>query len=384
VLTRRGWSLLGASLGLLLAGRLLGTVELATLSIAGFALLGFGEWWTRRQPTDVRVERTVRPARLHVGDDGRVDLAVTNTGGRSTPVLAVTDTFQEGRRAARFLVAPLAPGASGRGAYRVPTTRRGRFPLGPLTVAVTDPFGLVRRSRTRGDIGEVVVAPRVHDVLAIGDVSGSPVRLAAHGPSRILPSDAGDEFLTLREYEVGDDLRRVHWRSTAHTDDLMVRQEETQRRPEVTLLLDTRLGAHDEESFERAVEAVASVAAAMARIGRRLDTVAASGVRIASVSPSNLVALMDQLAVIEPEPFDGLTRVMEPATLDAFRRASTGFGVTLVVGTRGRARRDGVAPPRTRTLVTMDASTLPFATVWNETILRCHLAATPRSSLSRS
>lgn len=411
MLTRRGWSLLGASLGLLVAGRLLGTVELAALSIAGFGVLGFGAWWTRRQPTTVHVDRTVRPARLHVGDDGRVDLALTNVGNRSTPVLAVTDTFQEGRRAARFLVAPLPPGNTGRGAYRVPTTRRGRFPLGPLTVSVTDPFGVVRRSWTRGDIGEVVVAPKVHDVVALGDVSGSPVRTAAHGQSRILPSDAGDEFLTLREYEVGDDLRRVHWRSTAHTDDLMVRQEETQRRPEVTLLLDTRLTAHDEASFERAVEAVASVAAAMARIGRRIETLAASGVRIAAVSPSNLVVLMDQLAVIEPEPLDGLTHIvdgfrtrrptgalvavtgaLDPPTLDAFRRASSGFGVTVVVGTRASASATaptatsapGPVSSRMRSLVTIDASTLPFPTVWNETILRCQLAATPRLSLSRS
>ena len=161
MLTRRGWSLLGASFGLLVAGRLLGTVELAALSIAGFGLIVFGLWWTRRQPTRVRVERLVRPARLHVGDEGRVDLTMTNVGSRQSPVLAVTDTFRDGRRAARFLVAPLPAGSSGRGAYRVPTTRRGRFPLGPLTVALTDPFGLVRRAWHAGEVDDVVVAPRV-------------------------------------------------------------------------------------------------------------------------------------------------------------------------------------------------------------------------------
>jgi hypothetical protein len=136
-------------------------------------------------------------------------------------------------------------------------------------------------------------------------------------------------------------------------------------------------------------------------------------VRIASVSPSNLVVLMDQLAVIEPEPLDGLTHIvdgfrtrrptgalvavtgaLDPPTLDAFRRASSGFGVTVVVGTRASASGSATAPTATRapgpvssrmrSLVTIDASTLPFPTVWNETILRCQLAATPRLSLSRS
>jgi uncharacterized protein (DUF58 family) len=402
VLTRRGWSLLGASFGLLAAGRLLGTVELAALSVAGFGLILFGMWWTRRQPARVDIDRHVRPARMHVDDDGRVDLALTNVGTRQTTVLAVTDTFQDGRRAARFLVAPLPPGQTGRGAYRVPTTRRGRFALGPLTVALTDAFGLVRRSWPVGEIDEVVVAPRVHDVVGLGDVSGSPLRIVSRGPTRILPSDVGDEFLTLREYEVGDDLRRVHWRSTAHTDDLMVRQEEAQRRPEITIVLDTRSSAYDSASFEIAVEAVASVATAMVRIGRRVDVLTASGLRLATASPRDLVMLMDQLAVIDREPIDRLGGVVEgfgsrrptgalvaitgrfdPATADAFRQAASGFGVTIMVGTR--AGGSVGAPGRgARSFLTVDASSQPFPTAWNRTILQWHLAATPRHSLSRS
>lgn len=394
--------MLGASVGLLVAGRLLGTVELAALAIAGFGLLAFGALWTRRQPARVQVERLLRPIRLHVDDEGRVDLALTNIGARASTVLAVTDTFEDGRRAARFLVAPLPPGQSGRGAYRVPTTRRGRFTLGPLTIALTDPFGLVRRSWEVGEVDEIVVAPRVHEVVALGDVTGSPLRIPARGPTRITPSDVGDEFLTLREYEVGDDLRRVHWRSTAHTDDLMVRQEEAQRRPEITVVLDTRASAYDRASFEIAVEAVASVATAMVRIGRRVDVLTTSGLRLATASPRDLVMLMDQLAVVEPEEFDRLGGIIEgfgtrhptgalvaitgrvdPATADAFRRAASGFGITILVGTR--AGGSVGSPARgARSFVTIDAATEPFPNAWNRTILQWHLAATPRHLLSRS
>jgi uncharacterized protein (DUF58 family) len=402
VLTRRGWSLLGASFGLLVAGRLLGTLELAALSIAGFSLILFGWLWTRRQPDRVRVDRLVRPARMHVDDDARADLTLTNVGTRATTVLAVTDTFEDGRRAARFLVAPLPVGQSGRGAYRVPTVRRGRFTLGPLTVALTDPFGLVRRSWVSDEIDEVTVAPRVHNVVGLGDVTGSPLRIVSRGPTRILPSDVGDEFLTLREYEVGDDLRRVHWRSTAHTDDLMVRQEEAQRRPEVTVVLDTRAGTYDDASFEIAVEAVASVATAMVRIGRRVDVLTTSGLRLATASPRDLVMLMDQLAIIEPEAVDRLSGIIDgfgtrrptgalvaftgqvdAATTAAFRQAASGFGVTILVGTR--AGGSSGAPARVgRAFITIDASSQPFPTAWNTTILQWHLAATPRYSHSQS
>lgn len=402
MLTRRGWSLLGASVGLLVAGRLLGTMELPALAIAGFGLLAFGTWWTRRQPARLELERLLRPARLHVDDEGRVDLALTNIGARPSNVLAVTDTFEDGRRAARFLVAPLPPGQTGRGAYRVPTTRRGRFTLGPLTIALTDPFGLVRRSWDAGELDEVVVAPRVHNIVALGDVTGSPLRVPSRGPTRITPSDVGEEFLTLREYEVGDDLRRVHWRSTAHTDDLMVRQEEAQRRPEITVVLDTRASVYDHASFELAVEAVASVATAMVRIGRRVDVLTTSGLRLATASPRDLVVLMDQLAIIEPEEFDRLggivegfgtrrptgalvavTGRIEPATAEAFRQAASGFGMTILVGTRAGG---AVASPArgSRGFLTIDASSEPFPNVWNRTILQWHLAATPRHLLSQS
>lgn len=411
MLTRRGWTLLGASLGLLVAGRLFGTVELAILAIAGFALLGLGAWWAKRQRVSVHASRTVRPPRLHVGDQGRVDLVVTNTGTRPTPVLTVTDTFEDGRRAARFLVAPVGAGHLARGAYRVPTTRRGRFTLGPLSIAVTDPFGVVRRALPGGELDEVIVAPRVHDIVALGDVAGPPFGTSSRGASRLLPSDAGEEFLTLREYEVGDDLRRVHWRSTAHSDDLMVRQEEAQRRPEVTLLLDTRESAHDDASFETAIEAIASIAAAMTRAGRRVDVLTTAGLRIASVSASNLVLLMDQLAVLEPSELDEIAKVVDgfrsrrptgalvavsgasdDRSSEAIARASSRFGTTVLVTTRGSAsvRRTparGIhsAPARGRaSVVVVDASARPFPDVWNETITRWHLAAKPRLSLSPS
>ena len=161
----------------------------------------------------------------------------------------------------RFLVPPLVAGATARAAYRIPTRRRGRYRVGPLAIAVTDPFGVARRTEPSAGEAELVVRPRVHDIVAPVAV-GSRIS-AEHEASaaRAVVSDLGDEFVTLREYELGDDLRRVHWRSTARTGELMIRQDEARWRSRAAVVLDVQPGAHDAASFEVAVEAAASVSA---------------------------------------------------------------------------------------------------------------------------
>ena len=123
----------------------------------------------------------MHPDRLHVGSEGRIDLLVENLGTRATPLLAATDWFDEGRRAARFLVPPLAAGATARAAYRIPTRRRGRYRVGPLAIAVTDPFGVARRSRTeRGRSRAASCARASHDIVAPVAV-GQPHQRGARG-----------------------------------------------------------------------------------------------------------------------------------------------------------------------------------------------------------
>ncbi len=135
-LTRRGWSLTGAALGLAVGSFLLGALEMLVVGVAALALLGAVVLWLRfgARP-ELAISRRVHPDRLHVGSEGRIDLLVENLGTRATPLLSATDWFDEGRRAARFLVPPLAAGATARAAYRIPTRRRGRYRVGPLSVA---------------------------------------------------------------------------------------------------------------------------------------------------------------------------------------------------------------------------------------------------------
>ena len=95
--------------------------------------------------------------------------------------------------------------------------------------------------------------------------------------------DPGGEFLNLRDYEPGDDLRRVHWRSTARRQRLMVRQNEARRRTPVLVMLDVRPGGHDRASFERAVEATASIVNACERAGRPYELILSTGVVVGAL-----------------------------------------------------------------------------------------------------
>ena len=154
---------------------------------------------------ELAVSRRVRPVCLHVGSEGRIYVLVDNLGRRDRLMLFATDWFDEGRRAARFLVPPLAAGSTARAAYRIPTRRRGRYRVGPLAVAVTDPFGLARRGEPSAGEAELVVRPRVHEIVAPVAVGSRISAEHEARASRAVVSDLGDEFVTLRHYAVGDD-----------------------------------------------------------------------------------------------------------------------------------------------------------------------------------
>lgn len=400
VLTRRGWSLAGAALGLAVAGRLLGTVELWILTTGIVLLLLTSTVWARTRRYDLVARRTVRPARLYVGGDGRVDLTLANRSDRATPLLTVTDVFDDGHRAARFVLPSLPAGETAKAAYRLPTNRRGRFHVGPLAVSVSDPFGLARRTWTLATLGDVLVCPRVHEILAPRQAGGRLVASVETVHARAQAAD-GEDFLTLREYEVGDDLRRVHWRSTARVGDLMIRQDEAQWRARAVVLLDTRPDAHDARSFETAVEATASVVDRLTRMRRSVDVIASNGQSLGALTARSGWAVMDRLATIQPGGEDRLAGLL--ASLRAHRRAAlvvaivgslgaveldalgalTGQGTAVMVGTRPGAQ----PPPGLVTwsgLVVVDASRTPFPTAWNQAMTRWHLAPPPRSPRSRS
>jgi uncharacterized protein (DUF58 family) len=248
--------------------------------------------------------RTLSPVRIPAGHNARVQLRVGNSS-RTWPVAAVSveDTLPVPLGGEpRYTVGYLGPGAVRDVAYLVRPAVRGNYPVGPLRIGVTDPLGCVRVSRSLGAPSRLLVTPATVALAALGAADGSK---GEDSPRRSV-SGAGEQDPVPREYRHGDDLRKVHWRSTAKHGELMVRRDEQHSRENSVVLLDTRRGAHGHPgpggSLETAVSAAASVAVHLVDSGHELRLHTERG-RVPTASASGV---LDSLAVAEPSDTAGL------------------------------------------------------------------------------
>jgi uncharacterized protein (DUF58 family) len=259
----RGWGVLAGAVILLGAGFRFGYPDLAVLgaaaAVAFVCAVGFA-WWRPR----LYVDRVADPDRVARGEPARMTLTVRNTSRLRAANLLATDRC--GGTDVPVPLLRLRPGRDTTVDYPVPTYRRGVVPVGPLRVTRGDPLGLISLARTYGEPATVWVHPRIHLLRAV------PAGMARSLDGRIDKVPHGTiTFDSLREYVVGDELRRVHWRSSAKVGELMVREQLDTSEPTIVVLLDDRAAAHPEvrdgtaESFETACEAAASIVAAAVR-----------------------------------------------------------------------------------------------------------------------
>ncbi|MHB8506859.1 MAG: DUF58 domain-containing protein, partial [Acidimicrobiales bacterium] len=222
ILTARGWALLAVAAVAVVAGRLFGVAELEGLAAAAAVTVVAAVVYASRQSFHLEVSRSLHPAQAAPGRRNAVEVHLRNAGSRTTPVLTIRDPFDG--TGPEQLLAPLGPGGTRRWRYQLPELRRGSFTVGPLVTEVNDPFGLARRLRSVGRGTRLVVHPRVMPLRA-------PVvaRAAQREGTAATVQDDGQEFASLREYVPGDDLRRVHWPSSARTDTLLVREDLVER-----------------------------------------------------------------------------------------------------------------------------------------------------------
>ena len=302
-LTTRGRCLLAAGLALLacafgLGQRdfLRGGVFLVALPLAAVAIVS-------RTRYRLACTRQLDPARVESGRPTTVRLRLSNVSRLPSGVLLMEDTlpYTLGGRP-RFVLDRVEPHGERDVSYPVRADVRGRYPIGPLAVRLTDPFGLVELSRSFASTDDLVVTPPIMPLPTVrlgGDWAGG-----GDTGTRAVAASGTDDAAT-REYRHGDDLRKVHWRSTARVGELMVRREEQPFQSRATLLLDGRLQAHRGDgpgsSFEYAVSAVASVGVALARAGFVLRMVNETGTDVAppAVALTEGV-LLDALALVRP------------------------------------------------------------------------------------
>jgi uncharacterized protein (DUF58 family) len=246
--------------------------------------------------------RRLDPVRVNAGSPARVLLRLQNVSRLPTGLMLAEDTvpYMLGGRP-RFVLDRVLPQRAVDVDYNVRSQLRGRYRIGPLTVRLTDPFGLCELTRSFNASDLLVVTPQV--------VSLPPVRLggdwAGAGESRARSvATAGEDDAATREYRQGDDLRRIHWRSTARRGELMVRREEQPWQSRAALLLDCRGAAHHGDgplsSLEWAISAAASVGLHLAKAGFSMRVVGDAGDEVASASVGNDAfdgLLLDDLAV---------------------------------------------------------------------------------------
>ncbi len=334
-LTPRGIGLLVAGVLMLAASFQFGYPEFAVLGsacvVAVAGSLGFVAWRPR-----LVIDRNIDPDRVTRGEPSRITLRVVNASRLFGANVIAHDRLRhwsdEDGAAAPVPLIRLRPQAETAVNYSVPTTRRGVVELGPLEITRQDPLALAAVVRRYGSSAQVWVRPRVHPVAAV------LVGLSRSLDGRVDRVPHGSiTFAALREYVVGDDLRHVHWRTSARVGELMVRERVDTSLPRLVILLDDRADAHrdltsGESTFEAACEAAASVLVAAARDGVRVDIrlVSRTG---ATSGEWEIGSLLDMLAEVTPAPAPGLggPALAESALPAAVERLRLGrFGDTLL------------------------------------------------------
>ena len=329
MLTRQGWLVALGALALIVAGRVLGLVELFVLGVMAAALLVAAAALVASARLELEVGRSIHPSRVQVGTASRVELTIRNLRATGTPVLRLRDPVS-GTRGADLLVPPLGRGERTLAAYRLPTDRRGLLRIGPLDVVVGDPFGLTNLTTVAAPKVELTVYPHVDVVSPLPYTTGHDPLAGARQPNSL--GRTGEDFYALRPYAVGDDLRRVHWPSSARHDELLVRQNELPWQGRTTVLLDVRKAAHSGDSLEVAVSAAASVVAATARRHDLIRLVATDG-SDSDFAPGSdhIEAIMEHLAVVPATSAGSLRRSVEMLG----RRSSGGALVVIVADVPG-------------------------------------------------
>ncbi|WP_417563777.1 DUF58 domain-containing protein [Microbacterium sp.] len=262
-----GWLVLLLATAGLVAGWAFGWVEAL---VAGFASLALALmsvpflFGARGYDVSVRLEHE----RVVAGDPLRGEILIRNVGARTA--LPGRLDLPVGPGLVELGVPLLRPGHEAARPLEIPALRRGVVTVGPPTAVRSDPVGLLRREHEWDERHEIFVHPRT---AAVPATSAGLVRDLEGSPSRRLV-DADMSFHAIREYVPGDARRQIHWKSTAKTGRLMVRQFEETRRSRLAVVLSVADGDYaTDDEFELGVSAAASLAVQALRDGRDLDVV---------------------------------------------------------------------------------------------------------------
>ncbi|AHI00488.1 DUF58 domain-containing protein [Kutzneria viridogrisea] len=317
-LTTRGRCLMAAGIAAAVCSALLNERDL--LRIAAFVVLLplLAALMAARSRVGLASNRYVHPERVPVGSSAEVRIEMRNTGRLPSGGLLLEDgvPYALGARP-RFIVERLSRHHVTPLRYQLRPVLRGIQQVGPLMARVTDPFGLAEYDRQLLGHSKLIVVPRVYPLSGLP--GGAGMGAGEDGMVR-LRSGQGEDDAVVRNYRHGDDMRKVHWRSTARRDELMVRVEETPWRGGTTVLLDHRASAHrgtgPTSSLEWVISFAASVCLHLHRNGQHVRLVTEDGRVLAGggreTGHSDLEVL-DALAALNPSHQRDLVCTSDPA-----------------------------------------------------------------------
>lgn len=304
----------------LVAGLVLGWVELTVVALTLFAALAVAALFLIGRAT-YAVDIALNPRRVTVGERAIGRVLVTNTGAKT--VTATTLEVPVGAGLAEFAIGALKPGAETEELFAVPTNRRAVILAGPAVSVRGDQLGLFRRAVRWTDRIELFVHPvttRLHPTAAglVRDLEGQVTK-------KITNNDIS--FHALRAYVTGDDVRYVHWRTSARTGQLMVRQFEESRRSQLTIIhtSDERYYAGDDE-FELAVSVTASIGSQVIRDGTQISVVTEGRI----LKTHSVTSLLDDSCRIEK--ILGSTATARDFAREATKRLPPPSVVVIVAG----------------------------------------------------
>jgi uncharacterized protein (DUF58 family) len=329
-LTFRGKAIIAVGLGLGFGAALSGQRDVLRLAVLLIALTAVSAWVASRTHFRLGAERTVTPAHVPVGTAAQVTLTVTNLARRRTSTLLLREEVapEIGSPIDRVFE-HVEAGGSRSTAYTLTATQRGRFEVGPLEVTALDPFGLARLTRAFRTTQSVLVVPRTHPLQSTVDAD----RHGRGDSAAAALNSGGDDDIIPREYRPGDDLRRIHWRASARSEDLLVRREEQPwaRHATVTVDVPTDTVGGPDSPVETGLSMAASVAVHLLGLGwsLRLDTLDGRCLIQQASGSTGQARVLEALAMVRPaeapttadlRTAGDLTVVVVPSSTSALRR----------------------------------------------------------------
>jgi uncharacterized protein (DUF58 family) len=257
-MTQRGRLALGLGCLTYLAAWAFGSKPLYPVALGLIAAALLARLWTRLAGRPVELRRRLPGGERFAGDDVHVRLELVAPHRLPATVLLRERIGKLGERE--------TPMPRGRAAYMLEGLPRGRYAFEDTTAVIEDPLGFDRIELPLPTPGALLVYPRLVELERLFSETGAAVR---DGRRLLLRRPSGFDLHSVREYQQGESLRMVHWRSTAKRAQLMVKELEDSPRDEVAVVLDADPGAVVGESFEAQVRAAGSVLMAHARRGRR-------------------------------------------------------------------------------------------------------------------